>query len=253
MSLSRREFHPGIACLGLGAGVGASDKRDAVEGQSGKRRGTRGRRVACGTWNPHCQGPGPSCCRSPAVTPSIRRASKNIFALNTRLDCSPPSENQSWPPNSRREVFFRSFQATLILGSFCFPFPFRPGPPAVELLPSPPTKTAQDRYLSSPRSFPKVCPSKKKPSAPKIQPTFATSINYVSTSAPVQSPVSIPANRILVFSECTGKKSQYDRCWTRGPPGGSHSRDCAVWRQRYAPFALSHHQSLRFPSLSPSP
>lgn len=58
----------------------------------------------------------------------------------------------------------------MILGSFFFPFPFRPGPPAVKLLPSPPTKTARDRYLSSPRDFPKVCPSKKNHPPPKSNP-----------------------------------------------------------------------------------
>lgn len=225
MSLSRCEFHPSTACPGLGAGTEASDECDAVvECQSGKRRGTRGRRAACGTWY---QGPGPS---SGSHSVNSTRLEK-YFCPQHATDCSPPTANQSRPPNSRREDFFRSFQATLILGSFCFPFPFRPGPPAVKLLPPPPTKTARDRYLSSPRNFPKSAPPKKT-IRPKIQPTFATSINYASTSAPVQSPVSTPTNRILVFSECTGKKSQYDWCWTRGPPGGSHSRDCAVWRQR---------------------
>lgn len=155
MSLSRCEFYPSTACPGLGAGTEASDECDAVvECQSGKRRGTRGRRAACGTWY---QGPRPS---SGSHSVNSTRLEK-YFCPQHATDCSPPTANQSRPPNSRREDFFRSFQATLILGSFCFPFPFRPGPPAVKLLPSPPTKTARNRYLSSPRNSPKSAPLKK--------------------------------------------------------------------------------------------
>lgn len=137
----------------------------------------------------------PASRRSPAIRQFD--APRKLFLPSTRdwlltTHCKP---NRSWPPNSRREGFFRSFQATLILGSFCFPFYQNCKTAPVKLLPSPPTKLpgiAIFHLQASPS-----LPLQKKPSAPKIQPTFATSINYASTSAPVQSPVSTPANRIF--------------------------------------------------------